>query len=184
MRETLKSRKELVPPINENIRFEKVHLIDQLGENRGIVPIREALLVAREAGLDLVLLTESGSEGYPVTKVIDYGKMLYAKKKQQAEAKKHQKVIQIKEIKMRPKIGEHDYKTKINQGIEFLKDGKKLKITLMFRGREAAMKNERGQMIFDKISQSFEEADLGLDIVAEKDTKSGNMWSRIYYLKK
>ena len=86
---------------------------------------------------------------------MDFGKALYAKKKQQAEAKKSQKVIQVKEIKLRPKIGEHDYQTKINQAIDFLKDGKHLKVTLMFKGREAAMREERGEELFRKIDESF-----------------------------
>lgn len=184
MREALKSRKEPGALINEGIKFDKVHLIDHEGTNHGVVSRSQALAIARGANLDLVLIAEQGKEGFPVAKVMDYGKMLYAKKKQQAVAKKHQKVIQIKEIKIRPNIAEHDYKTKINQGIEFLRDGKKLKVTLMFRGREVATKNERGQMIYDKITHSFEEASIAEQVIIEKDIKSGNLWSRIYYMKK
>jgi translation initiation factor IF-3 len=169
--------------INEKIRYDKIQVITHDGRNLGIISRDEALRLARQENLDLVLLTESGSEGYPLAKIMDFGKALYAKKKQQNEAKKHQKVIQIKEIKLRPKIGEHDYMTKINQAIQFLKDGKHLKVTLMFRGREAAMRDERGEQIFSKINQNLEEA--GLHKAAfEKDAKTPQSWSRIYYLKK
>ena len=84
---------------------------------------------------------------------------------------------------MRPKIGEHDYETKINQGIQFLKEGKFLKITLMFRGREAATRDERGEEIFAKVDQSFEAASL-TKIGREKDSKAPQLWSRVYFLKK
>ena len=171
------------PLINEKIRFDKMQVISFDGKNLGVISRDEALRIARQAELDLVILAESGADGFPVAKVMDFGKVLYAKKKQQTEAKKHQKVIQIKELKLRPKIGEHDYQTKINQGIEFLKEGKHLKITLMFRGREAAMRDERGQVLFDKVQQSFEAAGL-TKLVQEKDSKAPQFWSRVYYMKK
>jgi translation initiation factor IF-3 len=180
----LKPHKEDLPLINEKIRFEKVHLILQNGENVGVVPRDEALRAAHAAHLDLVLIAERGGEGFPVVKIMDFGKVIYAKKKQQAEAKKHQKTIQIKEIKIRPKISEHDYQTKLNQGVQFLKDGKRLKITLMFRGREAATKEERGSYLFDKINQTFEKAGIAKNVVQEKDMQTPQFWSRIYFLKK
>lgn len=170
-------------PINENIRAPKVQLIDDNGVNRGVVSRDEALRLAIEAEIDLVLLSETGSEGVPVVKIMDFGKALYEKKKKLAEAKRHQKVVQVKEIKLRPKIGEHDYQTKMNRGIEFLKAGKHLKITLMFRGREMATKRERGQELFDKVHKTFEEHGLLKDLVQEKDARAGQFWSRIYYLK-
>jgi translation initiation factor IF-3 len=179
----LKAKNEGAPLINEKIRFDKLQVISQEGKNLGVLSRDEALRKARQAELDLVLLAESGNEGYPVVKIMDFGKALYAKKKQQAEAKKHQKMIQVKELKLRPKIGEHDYQTKINQAIEFLKEGKHLKITLMFRGRETASRDERGEEMFNKINASFE--DVGLTkLVQEKDSKAPQFWSRIYYLKK
>ena len=107
----------------------------------------------------------------PVAKIMDFGKALYAKRKQQAEAKKSQKIIQVKEIKMRPKIGEHDYQTKMNQAIDFLKDGKHVKITLMFKGREAAMREERGEELFRKIDESF--ANAGLTKIAARKRFEG-----------
>ncbi len=180
----MKPYKEDTPLINEKIRFDRVHLISHEGVNLGVVTREEALKTARIAQLDLVLIAERGGEGYPVVKVMDFGKVMYAKKKQQAEAKKHQKIIQIKEIKIRPKISEHDYQTKINQGIQFLKEGKKLKITLLFRGREAATKEERGAFLFDKITHTFEEAGIAKNIIQEKDIQTPQFWSRIYLLKK
>ncbi len=173
----------MLPLINEKIRFDKMQVISHDGKNLGILAREEALKLARQTDLDLVVIADQGGEGYPVVKVMDFGKVLYAKKKQQAEAKKHQKVIQVKEIKLRPKIGEHDYQTKINQAVQFLKDGKHLKVTLMFRGRETATREERGQEIFDKIDKSFEEAGL-TKLVQEKDAKAAQFWSRVYYLKK
>lgn len=169
--------------INEKIRFDKMQVITNDGKNVGVKSKDEALRMARAAELDLVLLTESGNEGFPVVKIMDFGKALYAKKKQLADAKKHQKVIQVKEIKLRPKIGEHDFQTKINQSVQFLKEGKHLKVTLMFKGRESAMRDERGTELFNKIDATFEAAGLN-KIASEKDAKTPQLWSRIYYLKK
>ena len=114
---------------------------------------------------------------------MDFGKALYEKKKKLAEAKKHQKIVQVKEVKFRPKIGAHDFETKMKRGVEFLRAGKHLKITLMFRGREMATKHERGLELFERIHQVFEEHGLLKDLVQEKDAKAGQFWSRIYYIK-
>lgn len=169
-------------PVNENIRYPRVQLITAEGSNLGILSRQEALDKAREAGLDLVLLSEQGAEGVPVVKVMDFGKVLYLKKKKQTEAKKHQKTIQIKEIKIRPKIGEHDYQTKVNQAIQFLKDGKKLKLTMVFKGREIVVQQERGRELFAKIDQAFQDA--GITVLQEKEFKMGSLWTRMYFLKK
>ena len=152
--------------------------------------------MSQEAGMDLVLIAEQGSEGIPVVKIMDFGKALYAKKKKQAEAKKHQKVIQIKEIKISPKIGEHDFQTKINQAIEFLQEGKRVKVTLIFRGREIGMKEDKGSVLFKKIDAVLEQHDLLKHLAVEQDAKgvpasaggqapTGRMqlWSKVYYLK-
>ena len=176
--------REKSPLINEQIRLPRVQLIDENGTNVGIVDRRIALQKAQIAGLDLVMLSETGGgEGTPIVKIMDFGKALYEKKKKQAEAKKHQKVIQVKEIKLRPKIGEHDYQTKMKQAIQFLTDGKRVKVTLCFRGRENITKDERGNEFFDKIQQTFEQANLASELLQEKDSKMGQFWSRIYYLK-
>ena len=172
------------PLINEKIRFEKMQLITHEGKNVGSVSREEALRLARSVNLDLVIIAEQGGEGLPVAKIMDFGKVLYAKKKQQAEAKKKQQVIQIKELKLRPKIAEHDFMTKMNQGLQFLQEGKRLKVTLMFRGREIAMKEERGTELFNKIQVVLDEAGLTKNLVQEKDMKTPQLWSRVYYLKK
>src|SRR5690606_6038840 len=99
----LKERKEGGPLINQQIRAENVQLITQDGENIGTISRAQALRMAEEAGLDLVLISQSGKDDTPVVKIMDFGKVLYEKKKKTIEAKKHQKVIQIKEVKMSPK---------------------------------------------------------------------------------
>ena len=173
------------PLANEQIRFDSLQVIGADGVNLGVLSRFDALKAARDAGLDLILLAESGGMGAPVAKIMDYGKELYAKKKKQNEAKKNQKVIQIKEVKMRPKIGTHDYEVKMNQTVGFLEDGKKVKITLTFgKGREMATRNERGLEMFARINKFFEERDLLQHLVEEKDLSMGAMWSKIYFLKK
>lgn len=181
----MKAKNEAItaPFINEKIRFDKMQVISHEGKNLGILTRDEALRIARQAELDLVMLTDSGAEGVPVAKVMDFGKAIYAKKKQHAEAKKNQKVIQVKELKLRPNIGEHDYQTKINQAIQFLNDGKHVKFTLMFHGREKGMRDKRGEELYTKIDQSLQNAGLA-KIVQEKDTKTPQFWSRVCYLKK
>jgi translation initiation factor IF-3 len=176
--------REATQPVNEKIRHERMQLISAEGQNLGIFSRDEALREAARANLDLVLLAEQGGEGVPVARIMDFGKTLYAKKKQQADAKKKQQVIQIKELKLRPKISEHDYQTKMNQGIDFLTSGKRLKITLMFKGREAVTREERGAEMFDKIQKTFEDAGIMKHLVQEKDAKSPQAWSRVYYSKK
>lgn len=172
-----------MPLINEKIRAPKVQLIDHNGQNLGVISRQDALSTAMSAGLDLVLLSETGNLGFPVVKVMDFGKVIYEKKKKKSESKKHQKIIQVKEIKLSPKIGDHDFKTKMNQVLDFLQDGKRVKITLFFRGRENADRNERGGLMFEKIDQFFANHDLTDNLVQEKDGIAGKLWSRIYYLK-
>lgn len=175
------------PLINEKIRYDKMQLITHDGKNEGVVTREAALRAAREAGLDLVIIAEQGKDGMPVAKVMDYGKALYAKKKQLADAKKKQHIIQVKELKLRPKIGEHDFQTKMNQALAFLTEGKRVKFTLVFRGREIAMKSERGGALFDKINDAFKASEIGQHIIQEKQEKdmlTDNTLYRVYYLKK
>jgi translation initiation factor IF-3 len=170
---------------NDKIKFDRVQLINHLGENQGVVSRREALQAAQDAGLDLVLIAEQGGEGVPVVKVIDMGKMQYEKKKQQMEARKKQHVIQVKELKIRPKIAEHDYLTKMRQGATFLQEGKHLKITLVFRGREATMKSEQGPAFFARVDATLGAVDFaGKSVAIESDAQTDNLWSRVYILKK
>jgi translation initiation factor IF-3 len=176
-------RKEILPLINEKIRAARVQLITEDGSNLGVVPREEALRRAVQVGLDAVMIVESGKDGVPIVKIMDFGKSLYEKKKQQHETKKHQKVIQVKEVKISPKIGEHDFQTKMRQAIDFLKDGKRVKITLFFKGRENSTKEERGTELYNKIVQIFETNDLTRSLIQEPDTKMGSLWSRVYFLK-
>ena len=178
----MKDTKRSVPMINEEIRASRLQVINKDGENIGEISRLEALRMAGVDGLDLVLLTEAGPEGLPIAKIMDFGKILYERKKKQVEAKKHQKTVQVKEVKIRPKIGDHDYQTKINQAIGFLKAGKHVKVSLFFRGRENVTKEQRGKEIFDKVTKSFEEAGLP-NIATERETSMGQSWFRIYYLK-
>lgn len=169
--------------INEKIRFPRVQLITQDGQNIGIVSRDEMLSLATQAGLDAVVIAEQGAQGVPVVKIMDFGKAQYAKKKKMAEAKKRQKVIQVKEIKMKPKIAEHDYQTKMNQAIEFLQEGKRVKITLEFKGRELATRDDRGKEFFEKINNTLTQAGLLDQVAQEQEAAMGKVWSRIYYLK-
>ncbi len=159
-------------------------MIDHNGTNQGVISRRDALQQAREAGLDLVLLAAEGPLGHPLCKIIDYGKELYNRKKKQHDAKRHQKVVEIKEVKIRPKIGEHDYQTKMNQAIGFLEDGNKVKFTLLFKGREVTNKEERGRELFEKMRKTFDEAGYLPRLVEEKDMKVSTAWTKIFSLKK
>ena len=180
-------KKEVGPLMNERIRFDKVQLITQDGENRGVVSRQEALNAARESGLDLVIIAQSGNLGVPVAKVLDYGKLQYEKKKQQCEAKKKQQVIQVKEIKLRPKIAAHDFQTKMNMMVRFLQEGKHVKVVLQFRGREIESRASVGEQLFQRIDAALNTADFSGKSLTKKDeaTMLGpSMWSRIYSLKK
>lgn len=178
------NKKDNTQLINEKIRAPYLQLITHEGENIGVVAKDRALQMAVDADLDLVQISDEGKEGVPVAKIMDLGKTLYERKKKQNDAKKHQKVIQIKEIKVRPKIGEHDYHTKLKQMIQFLQEGKRVKITLTFRGRENVQREEKGQEFFQRIQQTLEEGGLADNLAQEKDDVSGKLWSRMYYLKK
>jgi translation initiation factor IF-3 len=179
----VKQDKINLPLINEKIKAEKLQVISSEGKNLGILKRQEALELARNANLDLVLMTDNRDDNIPVVKIMDFGKVVYEKKKQAIEAKKNQKIIQIKEIQLRPKIGEHDYQTKINQAIEFLKEGKHVKVNLIFKGREAMYKNKQSDEFFEKINNSFEAAGL-TKIVKEKCSNTNLGISCLYYLKK
>src|SRR3954469_12680027 len=122
--------------INERIRVPQVRLIDEKGTQVGVVPTHEALQMARERGLDLMEVSPTAQP--PVCKICDYGKFKYEKKKKEHEAKKKQTVIKVKEIQLRPQTEEHDLEYKFRNVRQFLEDGDKAKITIMFRGREIA----------------------------------------------
>jgi len=136
------------PRINEEIRVREVQLIDAAGENRGKTPIQTALEMAQAAGLDLVEIAPNSSP--PVCKILDYGKYKYQAQKKAAEARKKQKVVEVKEIKLRPMIDDHDYDVKMRAMQRFFEEGDKVKITLRFRGREMAHQ-ELGFKLLDRV---------------------------------
>ncbi len=166
--------------VNEAIRASSLLVIGPEGENHGLLSRSQALAMAEEAGLDLVQVGEK--DGMIVAKVMNFGKFLYTKKKQMSDSKKHQKIIQIKEVKMRPNIGDQDYKTKLNQAEQFLSDGKKVKFTVQFKGREISMSEDLGQKMFARITQDLTARNIGT-LVEEKESRSGALWSKIYGLK-
>ena len=149
--------------INEQIRDKEVRLIGEDGEQLGVVSSKEALRMAEEAGLDLVKIAPTAKP--PVCKIVDYGKFKYEQTRKEKEAKKKQKTIEIKEIRLSPNIDTNDLNTKINAAKKFLAKGDKVKITLRFRGREMAhMANSKH--ILDDFAESL--ADIA---VVEKAPK-------------
>lgn len=124
------------PRSNREIRVPRVQLINAEGENLGPVPTDQALKMAEDAGLDLVEISPNNDP--PVCKILDLGKLKYANQKKAAEARKKQKIVEIKEIKMRPNIDTHDYEVKMKAINRFFEDGDKVRVTLRFRGREMA----------------------------------------------
>ena len=125
------------PRANRDIRgVREVQLIDDTGQNRGIVPFFDALKIAEDAGLDLVEIAPNSVP--PVCKVLDYGRFKFLEQKKAAEARKKQKTVEVKEIKLRPGIDDHDYGVKMKAVRRFFEEGDKVKITLRFRGREMA----------------------------------------------
>ncbi|MEL6212097.1 MAG: translation initiation factor IF-3 [Pseudomonadota bacterium] len=142
------------PRTNEDIAVPQVLLIDETGEKKGVVPTEKAIEMASSAGLDLVEVSPNTQP--PVCKILDYGKYKYQQQKKKAEAKKKQKVVEIKEIKMRPNIDQHDYDVKSRAMKRFFEDGDKVKVTLRFRGREMAHQ-ERGAELLKRVQDDFEE---------------------------
>ena len=124
------------PRVNEEIRVPQVRLIDQEGEMMGVMTARDAMFKAYAVGLALVEISPNAEP--PVCKILDYGKFKYEQQKKRNEAKKKQKVIEIKEIKVRPNIDENDYQVKMRAMKSFIEEGDKVKVTLRFRGREMA----------------------------------------------
>jgi translation initiation factor IF-3 len=136
------------PRVNEEIRAREVQLIDQNGANRGVTNIQTALAIAQEAGLDLVEIVPNANP--PVCKILDYGKYKYQAQKKAAEARKKQKVVEVKEIKIRPMIDDHDYDVKMRSMRRFFQEGDKVKVTLRFRGREMAHQ-ELGIQLLERV---------------------------------
>ncbi len=142
------------PRVNEEIRVPQVRLIDQNGEMQGVMSAREALMRAYEVGLDLLEISPNAVP--PVVKILDYGKYKYEQQKKANEARKKQKVVEIKEIKVRPNIDDHDYEVKMKQMKSFISEGDKVKVTLRFRGREMAHQ-DLGLKVLDRIRTELAE---------------------------
>ena len=142
------------PRINENIKAKQVRLIDANNENRGVVSIDEALAIAEEEGLDLIEISPQANP--PVCKVLDFGKYRYEQQKKKNEAKKNQKVVEIKELKLRPMIESHDYEVKLKQAKKFLEQGNKVKLTMRFKGRELSA-NDKGKQVLARILEDLDD---------------------------
>jgi len=140
--------------VNEDIDVENVRLIDADGEQVGVVSVAEGQEMADEAGLDLVEVSPHADP--PVCKILDYGKYKYEAQKKANEARKKQKTIEVKEIKMRPGIEEHDYQVKMRSVRKFLDNGDKVKMTIRFRGREMAHQ-DLGMRVLDRVRDELEE---------------------------
>ena len=140
--------------INERIRVPEVRLIDENGEQVGIIPTPDALERARERDLDLVEVSPTSKP--PVCRILDYSKYKYEQEQKAKAARKHQQQTNVREIKLRPKIAQHDYETKRGHVERFLKHQDKVKVTIMFRGREQSHP-ERGRMLLDRLLQDVSE---------------------------
>ena len=139
---------------NELIHAREVRVIGAEGEQLGILQRNEAIAMAREIGCDLVEVSSNATP--PVCRIMDYGKLKYEQQKKKQDAKKRQAVVQVKEIKVRPKTDEHDYETKLKHIRSFLEDGDRCKVTVFFRGREIVHK-DRGIEILERIVKDLED---------------------------
>ncbi len=141
-------------PINRQIRAKEVQLITETGEKIGIVSINEALAKAEEKDLDLVLVSPNANP--PVCKIMNYGKYKFEQAKKEKEAKKKQKILEVKEIRITPNIEEHDFEFKAKNIRKFLNDGNKVKITVRFKGREVN-NSKMGEKVLEKFIEKLED---------------------------
>ena len=142
------------PRINDRIRATEIRLIGADGENVGVVTPARALDMAHDAGLDLVEISPNATP--PVCKIMDYGKYKYEQQKRESEARKKQKVIEVKEVKFRPGTDTHDYDVKMRNVLKFLENGDKVKVTLRFRGREMAHQ-QLGRELLQRVAEDVKE---------------------------
>ncbi len=140
------------PRANDSIEAAEVRLIDETGENVGVVKTRDAIQQAMGVGLDLVEISPGAKP--PVAKIMDLGKYKYELQKKQAEARKKQKIIEVKELKFRPNIDGHDYEVKMKSMHKFIDEGDKVKVTLRFRGREMAHQ-ELGMAVLNRVREEM-----------------------------
>nr|YP_009397614.1 translation initiation factor 3 [Dipterosiphonia australica]ARW66800.1 translation initiation factor 3 [Dipterosiphonia australica] len=162
----MKKKYENESLVNEYIKYTKVRLIDYLGKQLGIYSSEEALSIALNQGLDLVVISEKSIP--PVCKIIDYGKYKFNQEKKAKEAKKKQHNASIKEVKMRYKIENHDYNVRLNQALRFLQAGDKVKATITFRGREVQHTNLAIELL-NKMAKNLNE----ISTVQQIPTKDG-----------
>ena len=158
--------------INEEIRAEKVRLIDGEGNQLGVMPAVEALAKAKDAGSDLVEIAPGASP--PVCKILDYGKFRFEQEKRQKESRKKQKQLRLKEIRMQPKIEKHDLAFKSKHVQEFLDEGNKVKVTVRFRGRELAH-TELGKVVLEKLVENLDEGSYLVDRNAQMEGRFMSM---------
>ena len=149
--------------INEEIRAKEVRVVSDPNEQLGIMTLRDAIHIAEDQGLDLVEVAPNGRP--PVCRIMNYGKYRYEQQKRDKEAKKKQKVFQLKEVKLRPNIEAHDFNVKLKNAQRFLNDGNKVKVTIMFRGREMTHP-ELGEEVLERFAK-----ELGDLIIREKPPK-------------
>ncbi|WP_074218492.1 translation initiation factor IF-3 [Rhodovulum sp. ES.010] len=142
------------PRVNDRIRVPEIRLIGADGENVGVVPPSRGLELAAQAGLDLVEISPNATP--PVCKIMDFGKFKYEQQKRESEARKKQKVIEVKEVKFRPNTDNHDYDVKMRNVVKFLEKGDKVKVTLRFRGREMAHQN-LGRELLERVAEDVKE---------------------------
>lgn len=142
--------------MNDDIRVREVRLVGEDGEQLGIMPPRDAMRIALDKGLDLVEVAPNAKP--PVCKIMDIGRYKYEQSKREKEARKKQHVVSVKEVKLRPNIEDNDFNTKVRNAIRFLQDGDKVKVTIMFRGREMSHP-ELGKELLDKVAEVVK--DLG-----------------------
>ncbi len=148
-------QRETGPRINDRIRASEIRLIGAEGENVGVVTPERAMMMADDAGLDLVEISPNANP--PVCKIMDFGKFKYETQKKEAEARKKQKIIEIKEVKFRPNTDNHDYDVKMRNVFKFLENGDKVKVTLRFRGREMAHQ-ELGRQLLERVAEDTKES--------------------------
>ncbi len=144
--------------LNEDIKAPEVRLISDTGEQLGLMSAEEALKIAVEKEMDLVMIAPGSKP--PVCKIMDYGKYRFEQAKREKEAKKNQRVIEIKEIRMSPSIGDNDFNTKLRAGQKFLAEGNRLKVTIRFRGREMAHTNIGEQLLKDFAAKCSDVANM------------------------
>lgn len=158
--------------INEAIREKEVRVVDATGQQLGIMSSRQALELAQQKGLDLVNIAPHAKP--PVCRIMDYGKYRYEQAKREKEARKNQKTVDIKEVRMSMNIDTHDFETKVNQAVKFLKGGDKVKVSVRFRGREMAH-TELGRALLDRFKDACSEVGV-IDKPAKMEGRSMAMF--------